>query len=177
MSPAPSPAGFANLVGPDLIVIALIMLVCGLPYVNYLRRLPHLWRKAISILTDELSALQSFLCPRDRIVSRAVGDAARNVDAAGTRLWVVEKGICETSEDSRRSTTSGQCHILAITQESYWTRQREIRCSVRLSYGRISQVKWHRTKNFVSRFSRCSRSGPWSSFSMLRSEEKTNRIE
>lgn len=35
MSPAPSPAGLANLVGPDLIVIALIMLICGLPYVVF----------------------------------------------------------------------------------------------------------------------------------------------
>jgi len=33
MTPAPSPAGFWNLAGPDLIVLAMIMLVCGLPYV------------------------------------------------------------------------------------------------------------------------------------------------
>lgn len=33
MALTPSPQGFWNLAGPDLIVLAMIMLVCGLPYV------------------------------------------------------------------------------------------------------------------------------------------------
>jgi hypothetical protein len=33
MTPAPSPEGFWNLAGPDFIVLGLIMLFCGLPYV------------------------------------------------------------------------------------------------------------------------------------------------
>ena len=33
MTPAPSPEGFWNLAGPDFIVLGLIILFCGLPYV------------------------------------------------------------------------------------------------------------------------------------------------
>jgi hypothetical protein len=33
MTPTPSPGGFWNLAGPDFIVLAMIMLMCGLPYV------------------------------------------------------------------------------------------------------------------------------------------------
>jgi hypothetical protein len=36
MTPTPTPGGFWNLAGPDLIVIAMIMLVCGLPYVVFI---------------------------------------------------------------------------------------------------------------------------------------------